>query len=399
MLSKVLEGVVVLDFGQLIAGPVCGTWLADMGATVVKVEPPGGELARHLGPPSINGETLVSLTSNRDKLGLCLDLKHPDARAVVARAARRADVLIQNFRPGVAERLGIDHGTLSGGNPDLVYCAISAYGQNGPWSDRPGVDGIVQAACGLMSVIGSPDRGPGKVPIPLADMTGALFAVVAILGALRRRDAGGGGAYLDIDLFGGMLMLQQLNLAAHLTTGEVPVATGSAAGYAAPNEAFPTADGWIMVAAYQRPRWIALCAALDMPELADDPRFADNEARVANRAAMRAALDVAFATRTAADWAERLAAAGIMAAPVADLAQVVASPAYRADRIEVAVDHPTAGRVRMPGFAYASSDGRPRTAAPRVGEHSRSALATLGFTPSEIDALLAAGVVEEMSSR
>ncbi|MGQ9370325.1 CaiB/BaiF CoA transferase family protein [Azospirillum sp. ST 5-10] len=395
MLGKSLEGLLVLDFGQLIAAPVCAMWLADLGATVIKVEPPGGELARRLGPPSRNGESFVSLVSNRNKLGLGLDLKHPRARAVMARAGARADVVVQNFRPGVAARLGIGYPELSAVNPDLVYCAISAYGQTGPWHHRPGVDGIIQAASGIMSAMGSPDGGPGKVPLPLADMTGALFALIAIQGALRNRDAGRGGAFLDIDLLSGMLMLQQLDLAAYLTNGELPAVTGNAASYAAPNEAFPTADGWIMVAAYQPPRWAALCRALGRPELEGDGRFASNALRVANRAALHAVLDPLFARRPAADWAERLSQAGIMATPVASHADVVASPAYRAGDVEVTTVHPVAGPVRMPGFAFGGCTRRPQTPAPRVGEHSRRALQLLDFSQHDIDALVGEGVVME----
>ena len=266
MISDTLKGLVVLDFGQLIAAPVCGMWLADLGATVIKIEPPQGELARHMGPPSVNGESFVLLSSNRNKLGLTLDLKHSEAGDVLTRMVGAADVLLQNFRPGVADRLGLGWTTLRQVNPNLIYCAISAYGQDNAWRNRPGVDGIVQAASGMMSTIRGADS-PGKVPMPLADMTGALFSVISILSALRRRDAGDGGSYLDIDLFNGMLMLQQLNLSSYLTSGDLPLPSGSAASYAAPNETFPTRDGWIMVAAYQPVRWRAFCDVLGHPAL------------------------------------------------------------------------------------------------------------------------------------
>lgn len=396
MLGDVLGGAIVLDFGQLIAAPVCGMWLADLGATVIKVEGPGGELARHLGPPSANGESLVQLASNRNKLGLQLDLKHAGARAVIRRAVAAADILVQNFRPGVAERLGLGWEELRTVNPDLVYCAISAYGQDSAWRGRPGVDGIVQAASGIMSAIEGPS-GPGKVPLPLADMTGAMFATIAILSALRKRDAGRGGSFLDIDLFGGMMMLQHLNLAAYLTNGELPQPTGSAASYAAPNEAFPAADGWIMVAAYQPGRWAALCSVLGCAGLAGDARFRDNALRVANRAALHGALDPLFRTDTAENWTQRLGAAGVMATPVADFAAVVASPGYRAGRVEVSTRHPVAGEVRMPGFAFAQS-GRAQAPAPLPGQHSTEVLRLLGFGAAEIAALLEAGIVQERAA-
>ncbi len=405
MVSRTLEGVIVLDFGQLIAAPVCGLWLSDLGATVIKVEPPGGELARRLGPPSRNGESFVSLVSNRDKLGLALDLKNPKARDVVARAVSRADVVLQNFRPGVADRLGIGHRALSAINPDLIYCAISAYGQSSPWRDKPGVDGIIQAASGIMSVIAAPGGAsgsapaPGKVPLPLADMTGAFVSVISILAALRDRDAGRGGTLLDIDLFSGMAALLQLDLSGYLTNGELPVPSGSAASYAAPNEAFPTADGWIMVAAYQPPRWRDLCRGLGCPGLEADPGLATNALRVANRAFLHESLDPLFRVKSSAFWAGSLERLGIMAAPVASLADVADSVPFSDRNLAITTTHPVAGTVHMPASPFlarvGAAAGRVRAPAPRVGEHSRKALEILGFRAGEIDGLLRDGVLEQ----
>lgn len=392
MLEESLKGIVVLDFGQLIAAPVCGMWLGDLGATVIKVEPIGGELARHLGPPSKGGESMVSLASNRNKLGLSVDLKHATARSLMARASRRADVIIQNFRPGVAERLGIGYDDMSRANPELIYCAISAFGQSGEWASVPGVDGIIQAASGLMSTIAGAG-GPGKVPLPLADMTGAMFSVISILAALRRRDHGHGGSLVDVDLFSGMMMLQHINLAAYLTTGEVPGPTGSEASYAAPNEAFPTSDGWIMVAAYQPARWQALCEQLGVPAIVADHRFATNAARVANRSALHDVLDPVFRRLPSLEWQSRLNKADIMAMPVAQFDMVTKLPAYKAEHIEIATRHPTAGEVRMPRFAFGGRTNA--TAAPGTGQHGREALSVLGFSQPEIEKFIADGVVVE----
>lgn len=392
MISDTLKGLVVLDFGQLIAAPVCGMWLADLGATVIKIEPPQGELARHMGPPSVNGESFVLLSSNRNKLGLTLDLKHSEAGDVLTRMVGAADVLLQNFRPGVADRLGLGWTTLRQVNPNLIYCAISAYGQDNAWRNRPGVDGIVQAASGMMSTIRGADS-PGKVPMPLADMTGALFSVISILSALRRRDAGDGGSYLDIDLFNGMLMLQQLNLSSYLTSGDLPLPSGSAASYAAPNETFPTRDGWIMVAAYQPARWRAFCDVLGHPALTDDPRFATNADRVTNRAALHELLDPVFRRRDASDWTDRFLGRDVMAAQVATYADVAASDAYRPDKLEARALHPTAGEVRSPGWAFDTMP--PQCAAPELGQHNREAMKLLRFTPQEIDGLIRSGVITE----
>lgn len=393
MLERALSGLTVLDFGQLIAGPVCGMWLADMGATVVKIEPPSGELARKLGPPWQNGESLAALTSNRNKLGLSLDLKRPEALRVVHRMIGATDVLIENFRPGVASRLGIDHASLSAIRPGLISCSLSAYGQSGPWRDLPGVDGIVQAATGIMSGIFAPDGSPSKVPLPLADMTGALFAVVAILSALRRRDVTGEGAHLDVNLYNSMLMLQQLNIAAYLGSGTLSAPSGSAAPYAAVNEALPTSDGWIMVGAYQDARWRALCSLIGRCDLIDDPRFATNAERVANRAALREILDPIFRTRTSADWMAVLQDADILAAPVADYAEVASSEQYAASGIEIEIDHPKAGSFRMPGFALSRAPAERASPPPLIGQDSRAVLARFGFAPSEIETLISDDIV------
>lgn len=394
MLEGALSGLVVLDFGQLIAGPVCGMWLADMGATVIKVEPIQGELGRRLGPPWQNGESMAALTSNRGKLGLSIDLKHPDALGVVHRMIEGTDVMVENFRPGVTRKLGIDHAALSVRKPDLITCSVSAYGQTGPWCGRPGVDGIIQAASGLMSVIGAPGTEPGKVPLPLADMTGAMFATIAILGALRTRDATGRGAHLDVSLFNGMLMLQQLNLAAFLNSGTLPERIGSAAPYAAPNEALPTQDGWIMVAAYQPERWERLCDVIDRRDLLADERFATNSGRVAERPALLDILEPIFRTRTSADWQNTLLEADILAAPVADYEEVVSSEQYAESGIEIEIDHARAGRFRMPGFAL---DGRALpgtpTPPPALGQHSAAVLSTFGFQPEEIETLVSRQVI------
>lgn len=393
LVRDTLKGLVVLDFGQLIAAPVCSMWLADLGATVIKVEPPQGELARHMGPPSINGESFVLLSSNRNKLGLAFDLKHKDAPIVLARMVAGADVVVQNFRPGVADRLGLGWDALKEIKPNLVYCAISAYGQDSDWRLRPGVDGIVQAASGMMSTILGAD-GPGKVPIPLADMTGAMFAVISILAALRRRDAGLGGSFLDIDLFGGMMMLQQLNLSAWLTNGDLPSPSGSEASYAAPNETFPTQDGWIMVAAYQSARWRAFCEVLETQQLLHDPRFASNADRVANRTSLHEVLDPIFRRQTAKHWTDLFLARDVMATPIATYADVATSAGYRADRVEVSAHHAIAGEVRTPGWAF--EPGAPdQKAAPELGQHSREAMALMRFTEEEIDGLIRSGVVME----
>jgi crotonobetainyl-CoA:carnitine CoA-transferase CaiB-like acyl-CoA transferase len=395
MLAECLDNIRVLDFSHVVAGPLCSMLLADMGATVTKVEPPSGELGRAIGPPWQGGESVVFLSMNRNKQGVAIDLKKPGARDIILRMAAHADVVLESFRPGVMDALGIGYASVRAVQPSMVYCSISSFGQTGPWADRPGVDGIIQAVSGLMSTIGTAEGGPCKVPVPIADMATGYLATIAILGALRARERTGQGQYLDVNLYNSTIMLQQVGMAFHLATGDLPAKTGSAAPYAAPNEALPTADGWIMVAAYQPGRWAALCRVMARPELEADPRFSTNDARIRNRIALVDTLGKTFRAKTTAQWASVLREADILCGEIADYASVVASPQYLHNKLEVASTHPTAGTVRTPGFGIASSAGmhHRNQPAPMIGQHSRDGLREYGFTEKEIDRLIGDGVV------
>lgn len=396
-LNDALAGVTVLDFSQVGAGPTCGMLLGDLGADVIKIESPGGDIGRKLGPPWQNGESVVSMSFNRNKRSLAVDLKHADGPALVRRLASRSDVLLESFRPGVMDRLGVGWSMLRETNRRLVFCSVSAYGQNGPWRDKPGVDGVVQAVSGLMSAIGEADSAPMKVQVPVADMTTGYLATSAVLAALRVRDATGQGQHLDVSLYNSALMLQQSAIASFLASGEKPVRSGSAAPYSAPNEAYPTRDGWIMIAAYHDDRWQAFCAVLEAPELAADPRFATNAQRVANRRQLMAEVARRLAACGSATWQQRLEAADIICAPIADYDMVLASPQLAHNGVIVEMRNVDAGVVRMPGAAIGDRDAqsRVRRGPPAVGEHSREILAQFGFEPAEIATLVAAGAVKQ----
>src|SRR3990170_6227944 len=272
-MSGALEDIRILDLSQGAAGPTCAMLLGDLGADIVKVEPPGGEWGRGLGPPFLAGTAAAYLGMNRNKRSIVIDRKQPEGPELVLRLAETSDVAIESFRPGVAGRLGIGYEAMTARNPRLVYSAISAFGQDGPWRDRPGVDGVVQAMSGLMSVTGTADGPPVKVGVPAADMVGGHMAVEAILGALLARQRSGRGQRVEVALLDALLAFQAVPLSMFLASGEVPLRLGSAAPYAAPNEAFPTRDGYIMVAAYTPERWGRLCALLERPDLEHDPRF------------------------------------------------------------------------------------------------------------------------------
>ncbi|SOZ66102.1 Carnitine dehydratase [Cupriavidus taiwanensis] len=395
MLRHALDGLTVIDFTQIGAGPTCTMLLADMGARVIKVEPPGGELGRGLGPGWLGDDSALFHGFNRNKLGVALDLKSPEGLAVARRMATEADIVVESMRPGVMERLGLGHAELSALNPSLVYCSISAYGQDGPYAGRAGVDGIIQADSGLMSLIGLPDGEPCKVQAPVVDVMTGYVACVGILGKLSQRARDGQGGHLDVSLLNAALALQQSSLTSYCADGQLPERAGSAAPYSAPNQAFRTADGWIMVAAYMPERWRRLCDVLGLPALADDPRFATSPLRVANRGAMVEALTSVFVSRATAAWLALLQDADILCARVATYEDLMAHPQVAANRMVQRIPHQALGEIRMPGFPINSAreNALPARPAPACGQHTRVVLADFGYTRAQIDALQARGAI------
>jgi crotonobetainyl-CoA:carnitine CoA-transferase CaiB-like acyl-CoA transferase len=394
-LGEALAGIRVLDFSQVGAGPTCGMLLGDMGADVIKIEAPGGDIGRKLGPPWQAGESVVSMSFNRNKRSLAIDLKQHDGPGVVLRMAHRADVILESFRPGVMDKLGIGYAAVSSAVPHLVFCSISAYGQGGPWRDKPGVDGIVQAVSGLMSNIGSENAPPAKVQVPAVDMTTGFLATTAVLAALRIRERTGRGQHLDVNMYNCALMLQQSGVASYLSAGEKPAKIGSAAPYSAPNEAYPTRDGWIMIAAYHEDRWKAFCEVVGAVALVSHPDFATNSNRVANRAKLMAELSRRLAQKTTAEWQALLEARDIICGPIAEYDEVMASPQLAHNGTIVEMNHPVAGKIRMPGFALGDCDAQSRVhhAPPTIAQHSREVLAEFGFAAAEIDALVSSRTV------
>ncbi len=392
-----LDGIRVLDLSQGAAGPTAAMLLGDLGADVVKVEPPGGEWGRGLGPPFVDGVAAAYLGMNRNKRGIVVDLKRPAGRDLVLRLAAGSDVVLESFRPGVADRLGVGYEALAARNPRIVYVAISAFGTQGPWRDRPGVDGVVQAMSGLMSVTGTADGPPVKVGVPAADMVGAFLAVQAVLAALLVRERTGRGQRADVSLLDGLIAFQVVPLSMYLAAGEPPARLGSAAPYAAPNEAFPTRDGYVMVAAYTPERWAGLCRALGRPELATDPRFDSNEKRVRARAELQRELGEIFRTRTTAEWVRDLEAADVLCGPLLSYPELVEEEHVRRSGLLFEVDHPTAGPVRAVACPLRLSATPPahRRRAPVVpGEHTEEVLAEAGLSRREIDALFEEGIVQ-----
>lgn len=397
-----LSGIRVLDLSQGAAGPVAAMFLGDLGADVIKVEPPGGEWGRGLGPPFLGGTAASFLGMNRNKRGMVVDLKAEGGAEVVARMAAASDVMLESFRPGVAERLHIGYDVVAELNPRLVYASISAFGPEGPWRDRPGVDGIVQAVGGIMSITGTEDAGPVKVGVPAADMVAGIFCSQAIVAALYAREQTGRGQRVELSLLESLLAFQVVPLSMYLASGTPPRRMGSAAPYSAPNEAYPTADGWIQVAAYTPARWPRLCQALGRPELEADPRFATNADRVRNRDDLRRELEPVFRTRTTKEWMVDLEAVDVLCGPILTypellaedhLAHIGALPTYH---------QPGVGTLRAvtEPARFSETPGGHRRAAPLVpGEDTRQVLADAGFAPEEIDDLIRRGVVVPAQDR
>jgi crotonobetainyl-CoA:carnitine CoA-transferase CaiB-like acyl-CoA transferase len=395
MLRHALDGLTVVDFTQIGAGPTCTMLLADMGARVLKIESPDGELGRGLGPGWIGEDAALYHGFNRNKLGVSLDLKTEGGVAVARRLVAGADIVVESMRPGVMARLGLGFEALAGAHPGLVYCSISAYGQTGPYAQRAGVDGILQADSGLMSLIGIEGTEPCKVQAPIVDVMTGYVAVMAVLAKLAQRARDGQGGQLDVSLINAALALQQSSITSYFADAQLPVRVGSAAPYSAPNQAFETRDGWLMIAAYMPERWTKLCALLGLPGLATDPRFATSPLRVANRQAMALILTEVLKTRTTEEWLPLMRAADILCARVASYEDLARHPQLEANGMLAQVEHPLHGTIRMPGFPVdsAQANAQPHRTAPSCGEHTRQVLRDSGFDDEEIGALLGAGAI------
>jgi formyl-CoA transferase len=373
-----LAGVRVLELTQVMAGPFCGQVLADMGADVIKVEPPDGgdQSRRSLGFAMRGEDTAAFLAVNRNKRSAAIDLKDPEQRERFYRLVKTADVLIENYRPGVTARLGVDYETLSELNPRLIYASISGFGQTGPYAMRPGFDLIAQGLAGVMSVTGEPGGEPVKCGIPISDLSSGLFCAVAILSAYVARERTGRGQRIDTSLFEGALALSIWETAELWATGRTPEPLGSAHRLTAPYQALRTRDGHITVGGNNQRLWARTCAAVGREDLVEDPRFATNADRMANRAELVAELESALAARDTDDWVATLEAAGVPVGPIHDYRQVFEDPHTLAREMMVEVEHPVEGTLKALGIPVKLSDtpGAVRRAAPLLGEHTEEVL-------------------------
>lgn len=394
MLS-LLKGVRILDVSRVLAGPFCSMMLADLGAEVIKVESPEGDLTRSFGPPFLGGESGYYLSLNRNKRSLCLDLTKPEGKEVLYAAARRTDIFIENFRPGVAERLGIDFETFSHLNEEIIYCSISGYGQDGPSRERPSFDIILQAVGGLMGITGEEGGPPIRIGVATADLGAGLHAAIAILAALWRRSRTGVGEYIDVSILDGQISWLTYMAQEYFLTSKSPRRMGSRHPHIMPYQAFPTSDGHVVVAAANDRFWRGLCKAVGREDLADAEAYSTNERRVANRDSLESALSESFRKRGTHEWVTRLQGEGVPCAPVNSIEDVFSDPQVLHRGMVLETRHPSLGRITQLGlpFRFASEDFEVQRAPPQRGEHTTELLLEMGYTPDRVAELYKSAVV------
>jgi formyl-CoA transferase len=372
MNNQPLHGVRVLDLSRVLAGPYCTMVLGDLGADVIKVEPPGGDETRAWGPPFVAGESAYYLCINRNKRGMVVDLKTDEGRVLLRDLAMKSDVLVENFRPGTLARFGLDYETLRSDHPRLIYCSISGFGQTGPLRDRPGYDFMIQAMGGLMSVTGDPDGEPMKVGVAAADMFAGQYAVIAILAALQARERTGEGQYIDIALFDSQLGWLANVASNFLISGDLPKRYGNAHPNIVPYQSFTAADGWFALAVGNDKQFVRLCELIGQPEWGTDKRFVTNAARVAHRDELVALLGNTFALRRVDEWLSVLEAAGIPCGPINTLDKAFAEPQVSAREMLVTMEHPAVGDLPLVGspLKFSKTPVKYRLPPPRLGEHT-----------------------------
>jgi crotonobetainyl-CoA:carnitine CoA-transferase CaiB-like acyl-CoA transferase len=390
-----LTGIRVVDLSRVLAGPYATMVLADLGADVIKVEHPrGGDETRSWGPPYAGGEAAYFLSVNRSKRSVALDLKQPEGRELALDLCARADVVVENFRPGGAARLGLDYDAVRARRPDVVYCTISAFGRREP-RGRAGYDFVLQAESGLMAITGDPDGVPTKVGVALVDVLTGLNAATAIVAALRRRDRTGDGELVEVALLDSALAAL-VNVGQNaLVTGEEPGRFGNAHPSIVPYQPFRAADGWVAVAAANDGLFARLCGGIARPELTEDERFATNDARVRNREALVRELDAVFAARPTDDWVELLLAEGVPAGKIRGVGDAFRAAEASGVPATVRVSHTTAGEldIAAPPFSFANAGLRTAGPPPLLGEHSAEVLAELGVDDERLAELERRGVV------
>jgi crotonobetainyl-CoA:carnitine CoA-transferase CaiB-like acyl-CoA transferase len=392
-----LQGLRVIDLTRVLAGPFCTQNLGDLGAEVLKIEPPGGGDETRRFPPFVAGESHYFLGINRNKKSLVIDLQQPAGADLLRRLVTTADILVENYRPGVMDRLGLGYAALAAINPRLIYCAISGFGLSGPLKNKPSFDIVTQALTGALSINGERGHMPVKLGIPLGDMVGGVFGPMAILAALHERALTGRGRLIDISLYDGLIGMLGYFAQFAFLTGEDPPPMGSSHPNIVPYGSFPASDGSIIIAVLSERFWGKLCDALERPDLATDPRFLTPTLRRDHRDECDRLIAEITRTRSVAEWEARLARFDVPHAPVLGVTAALAHPHARAREMVVSAEHARAGTVRLVGrpIKFPGAAQRPSTAPPALGQHTAEVLRRdLGLADAEITALRDRGVID-----
>jgi crotonobetainyl-CoA:carnitine CoA-transferase CaiB-like acyl-CoA transferase len=394
--SGPLSGITVLDLTRVLSGPHCTMMLADMGARVIKVERPGdGDETRAWGPPFVGGESAYFLGTNRNKESIALDFKQPEGRRILHRLLDRADVVVENFRPGTLARLGLDYASLNEARPKLIYASISGFGQTGPRRLEAGYDAVVQAEGGLMSITGDPGGPPFRVGVAIADLVAGMLAAHGIVLALYARERTGRGQQVDIGMLDGVVSILSYHASMHLTAGIRSGRVGNRHATIAPYDTFAAADGNFFLAVGNDDQFRRFCAVAGTTSLCEDPRFATNPARVVHHLELRQRLSPILRERPRSHWIEVLTEAGVPCGDVRDVPEALADPQVVAREMVQAVEHATAGMLKVVGIPIKLSEtpGSVRTAPPTLGQHTAAILRELQVNDDEIERLRGARVI------
>ena len=400
-----LQGIRVVDLTRALSGPFCSMTLADFGAEVIKVEPfPGGDMSRGWGPLD-RGVSTYFMSCNRNKRSLCVDFRHPQGLETILRLIDRADIVLENFKPGTVDKMGLGYAALSGRNPRVILGSISAFGADGPMSSWPGFDQIAQGYSGLMSLTGFPDGDPTRTGTAIGDLSSGMWLCMGLFAALLDRERSGVGQHVDTSLLSSLIGLLTVHAQRYLSLGDIPKRTGNAHSVIAPYGVFETADGPLNLAPITADMWLRLCQLLGLPELPGDPRFETNEARIVHREELRMILETRLQERGKREWTELFIAAGLPAGPIHTLDEVFNDPQVRHGNLVETVEHSVLGTVRqvvtpVSSRTSAGPSSRPGSLAPpELGEHTVEILSEAGFDPASIASLRGSGAVHQAEHR